>query len=96
MKDLANRLRAAGVSENRLYSIGLARRAPDLPDRATDDELALAHEYNELKKSQPFEAAKLRERNALAVDRGSKSLRAIDQWLDDKQIAAKHHFEAEK
>jgi hypothetical protein len=93
MSVLANRLRAAGVSESRLHSIQLASRA-DLPERATDDELALAHEYAELKKTQPFEAAKLREQagNAVAIDKGARSLRAIDQWLDEKQINAKHGY----
>jgi hypothetical protein len=93
---LATRLRAIGVSEERLYAVQLAQRARHLPERASDEEIALASEYLALKRSQPFEAAKLREMHAAKIEAGSNSIRAIDQWLEEKQIVAKHHFKAEK
>ncbi len=90
---LANRLRASGVSEERLFMINLALRAADVRERATDDELAAAHEYNTLMdRGERFAASRLRAKNPGAVSRGREALRALDQWLDDKDIKAKHHF----
>lgn len=85
---LVDRLRASGVSEKRLYLIGLAQRAPDAGIKATDEELAIAHEYNNA--PDEFAAAKIRARNPKAVANGRHALQAIDAWIDRNEIARKH------
>lgn len=84
---LADRLRAIGVSEQRLFFIGLAQRAPEAGIKATDAELAIAHEYNE---ADPMTAAKIRARHPRAVANGRSALRAIDAWIESNGIAKKH------
>ena len=92
MSDLATRLRALGVSEERLFNIGLATRAPDVTVKATDDELSLAHEYDTHKSSgRHFEAARIRASKPRELARGKAALSAIDQWLDSNEITQKHH-----
>jgi hypothetical protein len=94
---LTDRLRANGVSEQRLFMINLALRAADVRERASDDELAVAHEYNTLMdRGEKFAAARLRAKNPRAVSRGREALRGIDHWLDQNDVQRKHHGEKDK
>lgn len=87
---LADRMRAIGVSEERIFSMGLARRSGELPDTINDAELALAHEYE---RANGFERGRIRARNPEGLNRGRDAVRAIEAWLEAKKINQKHGFE---
>jgi hypothetical protein len=89
--DLASRLRALGVSEQRIFNLGLASRAPEVTAKATDDELTIAHEYDQHKSAgRHFEAARIRASKPRELANGKEALAAIDQWIDGAGIKAKH------
>lgn len=78
---IADRLRAHGVSEERLLAIGLATHSGELPEKLDDAELALAREYEQ---ASPFDRDKIRARNPEGLDRGRAAARAIEAWIQKR------------
>lgn len=88
---LAERLRKLGVSEERIFAMGLAQRSGELPDKLpADEDLALATEYEA---SDPITRARLRSRNPEGIERGRAALRSINDWIAKRKINEKHGFD---